>query len=318
MKILNLIQAFVKYPVETSRLVFFYIYYRLTLLGKSSNYVYIMSCYRAVFRRTPDSDGLNNFLPRLESQAMTRSDFYYLLINSDEYSIKKMTKWKDPLTCLHQSRIEGIKHLPNAKIILDLGGAHSDSIEGALLAMGYPHKPEKIIIVDIPPKTRFFKTNVGHLEKDNRWLNINGKKIKYLHQNLTNLDRIQKGSIDMIWCGQSVEHITQKEFKTLLKDIRKVLKSGGYFCFDTPNRLITQIQSPDSLINPDHKYEYKPYELRQLLISNKYKILKEIGLCPMPKTLKTKKFDYEEMINEDYVSDNLDISYFSLFIAQKI
>lgn len=56
----------------------------------------------------------------------------------------------------HLARLQLIaKHLPPAQKILDLGGSCGGIPQGALLHMGYPHEPEEVVIVDLPPEMQF-------------------------------------------------------------------------------------------------------------------------------------------------------------------
>ena len=55
------------------------------------------------------------------------------------------------------------------------------------------------------------------------------------------------------------------DYRATLAEVRRILSPDGWFCFDTPNRGITKIQSPGEYINPDHKYEYTHAEMTALL-----------------------------------------------------
>ena len=107
--------------------------------------------------------------------------------------------------------------------------------------------------------------------------------------------------------------------KRCAQKLIEVLNKGGYFCLDTPNRLITSIHTgrPEGMINPDHKYEYTPEELRKMLRSRKFKIKKEKGICEMQKTFNFKTFHYEDFVLGSPLSDNIEQSYISFFMCQK-
>ncbi|GIR49740.1 MAG: hypothetical protein CM15mP58_18370 [Burkholderiaceae bacterium] len=65
------------------------------------------------------------------------------------------------------------------------------------------------------------------------------------------------------------------------------MNENGKFIFDTPNRLITSIQS-DSFIDPDHKIEYTPDQLESILRKHNFSISDSWGLLPMPMTFQLK------------------------------
>jgi hypothetical protein len=43
-------------------------------------------------------------------------------------------------------------------------------------------------------------------------------------------------------------------------------------------------------INPDHKVEYKPAELRQMLVDTGFRLILEKGVCEMPETTRSESF----------------------------
>lgn len=65
---------------------------------------------------------------------------------------------RTPLQQLHRARMLWVQQLPSAKTILDIGGSSPNVPEGALIEMGYPHRPEKLIIFDKPPHEQYWGT----------------------------------------------------------------------------------------------------------------------------------------------------------------
>ena len=92
-----------------------------------------------------------------------------------------------------------------------------------------------------------------------------------LHRNIEELDpKIFGGkSFDLIFMGQVIEHIHKEKLDSVLQTIKRLLKNKGRFIFDTPNRLITKIQSPSAYIDKDHKYEYSPDKIEILFKSER-------------------------------------------------
>ena len=81
-------------------------------------------------------------------------------------------------------------------------------------------------------------------------------------------------SFDLVFSGQTIEHITEAEAEKMLSEVRRVLVPGGWFCLDTPNRRVTELQlGADVLSNPDHKLEYTHEHLSRLLRDGGFEIV---------------------------------------------
>ena len=55
---------------------------------------------------------------------------------------------------------------------------------------------------------------------------------------------------DLVYSGQSIEHVTPSDADIVIKEVARVLRPGGWFALDTPNARVTRVQQPD-LIDPD-------------------------------------------------------------------
>jgi hypothetical protein len=70
----------------------------------------------------------------------------------------KVFKGWNNLLSHHDARCLLVRdHLPAARCIVDLGGSGGGVPGGGLLFMGYPHRPEKVFVVDLPPQSQFWK-----------------------------------------------------------------------------------------------------------------------------------------------------------------
>src|SRR5437762_12946329 len=86
---------------------------------------------------------------------------------------------------------------------------------------------------------------------------------------MTQLDAFADESFDLVWSGQSIEHVEIDAAEKMCREAFCVLQPGGYFCLDTPNRGITSIHTHDvggGFIHPEHKDGYRVHELRALPI----------------------------------------------------
>src|SRR5438445_210082 len=79
--------------------------------------------------------------------------------------------------------------------------------------------------------------------------------IRYPYQSMTDLTGIDSGTVDLVYSGQSIEHVTEADGDVVLREVARVLRVGGWFAVDTPNGRATRAQQAD-FIDPDHEVEY--------------------------------------------------------------
>lgn len=215
------------------------------------------------------------------------------------------------LYLIHCARLNLIKkYLPKADMILDLGGVHSP-----LYQMGYPYPFKKMIIVDLPAEQSHEiykdKSIVSDVEPE-------GGDVIVKFTNMIDLAEIGDASVDLVWSGQSIEHVSRKDGEKLCQNVFRVLKKGGSFCLDTPNRYLTEIHTKPvggGFINPDHKFEYYTGDLRDLLKMCGFAIKRQLGLCHMPGSVT--EFDYSEFIFNKMISRHLKQSYIQYYHCLK-
>jgi SAM-dependent methyltransferase len=215
-------------------------------------------------------------------------------------------------TALHTARCQLIRHeLPSAHKIVDLGGACTESIAGALLWMGYPHAAQEITIIDLPPQTRLFADSYHYLERESTaWIDVEGARVRYVHASMTDMSAVTDESIDLIWMGQSIEHISLAQARQVYVEAQRVLKPGGYFCLDTPNRDVTRLQYPFSYIHPEHKHEYRVPELARQLVEAGFDLKRTLGICPLPRSTKQGRLQLREILEHVELTDHAGIAYF--------
>jgi SAM-dependent methyltransferase len=212
------------------------------------------------------------------------------------------------LNYINWARIQMISTLlPAAKSIIDLGGAN-----GNVYDYGYPHRFERLLVVDLPPETRH--EMYRELEVKPRITPSGPIHVKF--SDMADLSFIESQSADLIWSGQSIEHITIEQARNLYLEIKRILRPGGFFCLDTPNRLITKIHTADiggGFVHPDHKLEYTPQELARELEKAGFEIVECKGVCEMPRTVASGRFDYTDFVLGSKISDRIDDSYIQFY-----
>ena len=162
---------------------------------------------------------------------------------------------------LHFGRGVFIRSLPRARRILDIGGAAVGDPSGGLVLMGYPYRFDELVVVDLPSEDRhaIYRDDVRPASAETP----NGP-VTYRYHSMTDLSGLAAESFDLVYSGQSIEHVTQAEAESVLAQVRRVLRPGGVLALDTPNSRLTRLQQ-DAFVDPDHKYEYSHKEMVALL-----------------------------------------------------
>ncbi|NJK52471.1 MAG: methyltransferase domain-containing protein [Leptolyngbyaceae cyanobacterium SU_3_3] len=275
------------------------------LFSKSSNQAFLERVYQIILERDIDRHGLACWLEMLE-KGMTKHHLIRAVLESREFSQKIMGGYPSEFWgAIHTARCEMVKTLlPPAQTILDLGGANPGDEMGALLSFGYPHSPEKLYIVDLPPKKRM----IPAVESSTK-LNYKGCDIEYIYTHMSNLDLFKDESFDLVWSGESIEHVSRADAQQIFAHVHRLLKPGGTFALDTPNRRMTQLQNPYGWIHPEHQLEYYYDDLIEMLEQNSFKIVQTKGIIEFPKSIQANHFISEEVFTQVWINDRPRNSY---------
>ena len=136
--------------------------------------------------------------------------------------------------------------------ILDLGGTHQGLPDGALVHLGYPYPFERLVVVDLPVDERDEIYQGGSTGE--AVLSELGP-VEFAFHSMVDLGRYGDGSFDLVYSGQSIEHVTEADGDAVVREAFRVLAPGGWFCLDTPNGPVWRLRS-DEPMNHDHKIEY--------------------------------------------------------------
>jgi len=225
-------------------------------------------------------------------------------------SIRKQAM-DEHLNLIHSARVNVISHfLPPGDIILDLGGANCP-----LYKMGYPHLFKKLFLIDLPPEARHDMYKEIVIDP-----NCDGGEVIIKYGDMTDLVDFPDESVDFVWSGQGIEHVSPDAGERICQAAFRVLKRGGVFCLDTPNRRLTEIhlkKTTQAFINPDHRIEYYPEALKQILLKAGFEIKHTFGICDMPNTIATGEFCYEDFMLGDQVTDDPAKGYIQFFSCVK-
>ena len=217
----------------------------------------------------------------------------------------------DHLNLIHRARVRMVSTLlPPGDVILDLGGANCP-----LYKMGYPHKFKKLYLIDLPPEERCDMYKEIIVDPD-----CEGGEVVIKYGDMTDLKAFSDDSVDFVWSGQSIEHVPLEAGREMCRAAYRVLRPGGMFCLDTPNRLITQIHTRDvggGFIHPEHWIEYEPKQLRELLEEAGFTVHRVLGVCEMPVTAQSGNFDYTDFLYGEQFTDKVDQCYIQYFHCVK-
>jgi SAM-dependent methyltransferase len=181
--------------------------------------------------------------------------------------------------------------------------------------MGYPHRFKKLYLIDLPPEARHDMYKEIMIDP-----NCDGGEVVIKYSDMTELDDFPDGSVDFVWSGQSIEHVSPEDGERMCQAVFRVLKKGGAFCLDTPNRRLTEIHLKEAgleFIHPEHRVEYDPEELNQLLLKAGFEIMQANGVCEMPNTLATGEFCYEDFMYGSQITDSVANGYIQFFQCVK-
>src|SRR5262245_50327186 len=216
---------------------------------------WLRAAYALVLEREPDEPGWDHYAAGLAAGTLSRGEILDTMRHSMEYRYR--IRPRDLLASLHLSRCDFVRSFPRARRILDLGGTHQYDRAGALVTMGYPYLFDELVIVDLPHEQRH--DLYTHSEAIDEHLTALGL-VRYQYHSMVDLSRYESASFDLVYAGQTFEHVSPADGDKVVGEVHRVLRPGGWFFLDTPNGPVCRIQQ-NAFINPDHEVEYSHDEV---------------------------------------------------------
>jgi SAM-dependent methyltransferase len=273
--------------------------------------VVLRGLFHLLFGREPDLSDDGAYVLEIESGALSPRQLVEWLVESAEWShVAPMTEL---IPSLHYGRGVFIRSLPRAGRILDLGGTAIGDARGALVHMGYPYSFEEIVIVDLPVEDRHA------LYRDDprpSSVQIDQGLITYRYHSMTDLSGLPSASFDLVYSGQSIEHVTRRDGAKVLSQVRRVLKPGGVLAIDTPNGKVTRVQQSD-FIDPDHKHEYTHAEMVELLEGSGLRIERAHGINYAGRCVESGAFDLSEVSTRRGLYDDIEDCYLLAYVCRR-
>jgi SAM-dependent methyltransferase len=276
---------------------------------------YIRLVYITLLGRKIDSVGLEYWIKKIETQSFNLKEMIDSIYSSPEF----IMHYKIPFpTMVHKGRVEWIKSLEKFDTIFDIGGSSPNIEEGAMIELSYPHRAKSITIFDLPEEEQYWGKPKFPQDRD---YNFEWGTLKYEHGRVETIDsyaNLVDIKYDMVFMGQTIEHIYPDKLPIVLRWISGHLKTNGKFIFDTPNRIITKVQTPEKWIDEDHKHEYTPSEMESLLNRCGLKVTKKTGIVDMPDTLSSGCFNPLEVYDTELINNSPDSSYLFAFECESV
>jgi len=275
--------------------------------------VAIQLAYQVLLNRDPDPEGMRSLLDHLASGAFTIADIPQAIRGSEEF--QNFVRFRGSMLgfSIHAGRSQFVKSLPRASRIVDLGGTHLHCAEGALYRLGYPYAFDELTIIDLHPDERhaLYRAglNPGQVQTDLG-------PVRYRYHSMTDLSSFEDASVDLVFAGESIEHVTREDAHVVLKEAFRILRRGGHLAIDTPNRRVTRIQQ-EAFIDPDHKVEYTYPELRDALEEAGFAVVRAHGLNLAQRSVATGVFDPDEVAGHCGLFDEIEDCYILCVVAQK-
>jgi ubiquinone/menaquinone biosynthesis C-methylase UbiE len=266
--------------------------------------------YELILGREPDPTGTQSYLGGLQDGSITPQEVASWAVASGEWW--SYTPFPGLGQSLHFSRMLFVRSLPPGKRILDLGGTALGNAEGALVIMGYPYQFEDLVVIDLPSEERnaIYKEDAEHEATQTA-----RGPVRFRYHSMVDLSDYPDNSADLVYSGQSIEHVPVDVADTVLAEVFRVLKPGGHLGLDTPNARVTRLQQAE-FIDPDHEHEYTHAEMVQKLTRAGFEIADAKGLNYAGPGLASGRFDADAVATARGLFSQIEDCYLLAYVCR--
>ncbi len=271
----------------------------------------VRMAFNVILDREPDAEGGADYAGKLAAGQLSRHGVAEALAHSEEF--RRRVPIGDVLLSMHVSRSQFVVGLPPAARILDLGGTHQGLPDGAFVHLGYPYPFERLVVVDLPVEERDRIYRGG--SAGDRVMSELGP-VEFAFHSMTDLGRYDDASFDLVYSGQSIEHVSEVEGRKVAREAFRVLAPGGWFCLDTPNGPMWRLRSSEPM-NHDHEIEYEAGQLVGLLEGAGFAVTECRGLNLMQRGAAAGRFDEREAAAHPGVFSAVEACLLLALVARK-
>ncbi len=267
--------------------------------------------YELILSREPDPTGTQSYLAGLQNGSISPQELAELAVASGEWWT--VTPFRGLGRSLHFSRMLFVRSLPAGKRILDLGGTSLGNASGALVLMGYPYEFDDLTVIDLPSEDRnaIYQEDSAHQITETSL-----GPVRYRYHSMADLSDYADNSVDLVYSGQTIEHVPVDVADSVLSEVFRVLRPGGYLGIDTPNARVTRLQQ-DAFIDPDHEHEYSDAEMRQKLGRAGFEIVDAKGLNFAGPSLAKGHFDAEQVATARGLFNQIEDCYLLAYVCRR-
>jgi SAM-dependent methyltransferase len=267
--------------------------------------------YRTILQRWPDEHGRRDYVAQLRARQLSVEQFGRRLVDSREF--EQLSAGLELGLSLHRSRCAFVRSFPEARRILDLGGTDLTHEYGALVTMGYPYAFDELVIVDLPPTDRHPIYNRGGTRDEVKTPN---GLVRYAYHSMADLSPYADGSFDLVYSGQTIEHVPLELADSILAGAYRVLRPGGHLALDTPNARLTRLQQ-DEMIDPDHTYEYTVAEIEAKVRAAGFEIVERKGLNLGRGSVERGSFEMTEVARNVGLFSDVESCYLTALVCRR-
>jgi SAM-dependent methyltransferase len=181
-----------------------------------------------------------------------------------------------------------------------------------MVLMGYPYRFEELVVVDLPQDDRnelYRESNERHV------VDTPLGPVHYHYHSMADLSAYEDGSFDLVYSGQSIEHVPVDVADKVLAEVARVLRPGGYLGLDTPNAVVCRLQQAE-FIDPDHEHEYTHPEMVDKLETAGFHILEAKGLNHAGRSLAAGEFSTEEVATQRGLFADIESCYLLSYVCR--